>query len=305
MKPTPSTPFTPPVACGRATPDRRARARPGLAGFTLIEILVGLGIVAILAAIAVPVYQSYVTRSRVTEALVFADAARTPVQLAVLSGTAAPTDLLGSGAQAVSGLTAVQWVPGTAAKGTVGAIVANMTLPGLGSRAVLALEWRVKGGWHCLNASGYAGGGAWLADSYLPESCRGNPSPMAHVLPHDGATAVVAGAPATTSPSATATPSPAAPSSVASAPAGASAGAVASTDVDAALKCEPHQVAWDGRCQNVCSPGFTVVGNECQLVLPPAALSCLPNQIIIQAINTCVDVCQAGYRVQGNRCERT
>jgi type IV pilus assembly protein PilA len=61
-------------------------------GFTLIELMIVIAIVGILAAVALPAYQSYTARAAFTEVVAAGGAAKTAVDVCVQTGRPADCD---------------------------------------------------------------------------------------------------------------------------------------------------------------------------------------------------------------------
>jgi prepilin-type N-terminal cleavage/methylation domain-containing protein len=133
-------------------------------GFTLIELMIVVAIIGILAAIAIPAYQDYTVRSRVTEGLSLASGAKTAVAEQYLSSGNWPTDNATAGLSASGSITG-NWVSSVAvgASGLItvtyaGAPIAGNTLTLQPTDATGSVTWDCTGG--------------DLADKYRPSQCR-------------------------------------------------------------------------------------------------------------------------------------
>jgi type IV pilus assembly protein PilA len=149
-------------------------------GFTLIELMIVVAIIGILAAVALPAYQDYTVRAKMSEVILAMSACRTSITEVYQTGGTPPNANSwgcesGVSSKYVSGLA-------TNANGIVTAVIQNISAdvntkavtlaPMIGNAIANSSNDMGKGltGWRC----GSSTDGTNLNSKFLPGSCRGS-----------------------------------------------------------------------------------------------------------------------------------
>jgi len=140
-------------------------------GFTLIELMIVVAIIGILAAVALPAYQDYTVRSKVSELIIAADNCKTSVTDYYQSNSSLPsaTDAAGCSSTATAYVTSI-----AVGAGGVITVTANSTaIPQLSGADTFVLTPSET------DTTNHAGPLTWdctgstIAKKYLPANCRG------------------------------------------------------------------------------------------------------------------------------------
>ena len=164
-------------------------------GFTLIELMIVVAIIGILAAVALPAYQDYVKRSRVTEALSVSADAKTSIGTGCTTAVDCTNTIAAFPAvvtKYVTGVNAVGGAGATQGEITVTMNAANVGLAAAQNTMVLSpfiagvrMGTQIGAGitgaidWGCQSvttatstARGIAGTAGTLLAKYAPSECR-------------------------------------------------------------------------------------------------------------------------------------
>jgi len=151
-------------------------------GFTLIELMIVVAIIGILAAVALPAYQDYTVRAKMSEVILAMSACRTSITEVYQSGGSNTPSANSWGCESgiaskyVAGLTTTAdgIVTGTIQGISAAVDGKKVTLAPLAPDAATVATWAVNSGsglfgWRC----GSTTDGTDVNAKFLPGSCRG------------------------------------------------------------------------------------------------------------------------------------
>ncbi len=142
-------------------------------GFTLIELMIVVAIIGILAAVALPAYQDYTVRAKVSEVILAASSGKVAVAEAAQAGGSMGA-ITAIQSQSSKFVTEVYYEMTDASHGSITAIgsAAEPKIKGAGVRFDGELQANGQVRWTCLAAPKGGSVTLLMESKYLPASCK-------------------------------------------------------------------------------------------------------------------------------------